>query len=206
MGSIIPAAAAAAAELSSRSAPSQFPVCLCVWSSRAERARLKGTQTPCRIGGAMGRDRRVNEISVIKEASGALGARGPGAARARRAAHGEAVTHAPHPLRDTPCASSKHFCASSWDSCQMPDRNQSARWPNAAPREAQVPCSNLSGAPELEVSAARSYSAGGNNRPQPWCQKVQLLGSLQHQRLILPPGRWSPGGAEVWIMGISAVF
>lgn len=43
----------------------------------------------------------------------------------------------------------------------MPDRNQSARWPTAAPREAQVPCSNLSGTPKLEVSAASSSSAGG---------------------------------------------
>lgn len=80
------AAAAAAAELSSSSAPSEFRVCLCVSSSRAERARLKGTHTPCRIRGAMGRDRRADEISATGTRAVLWGLGGRGAARARPAA------------------------------------------------------------------------------------------------------------------------
>lgn len=56
--------------------PEQIPCLPLCLELSAERARLKGTQTPLRIGGAMGGDGRVNEISVIKEAGGGLGAWG----------------------------------------------------------------------------------------------------------------------------------
>lgn len=199
---------AAAAELSSSSAPSKIPVCLCVWSCRAERARLKGTQSPCGIRGAMRRSRRVNEINVIKEGGDGLGARGsrrcPSAASsAWRGCDSTLRTHSG--TRPVHLGSSKHFCASSWDSCQLPDRNQSARWPNAAPREAQVPCSNLSGAPELEVSAARSNSAGGNNCPQPWCQEVQLMGVTSAPGADFSSGQVVARRDKVRMLGISCI-
>lgn len=81
--------------------------------------------------------------------------RSGGSVCAHPASHGDGVNHHSAPHTGTHLvhlASSKHFCMSSWDSCQLADRNQRARWPNAAPGAAQVCCSNLSGAPELKVA------------------------------------------------------
>lgn len=114
----------------------------------SNRRRLKGKQNLCQIWSRIGeRLERLTKRRKKKKQLVIGGRRGPslrssGCMCAHQASHGDAVNHcsAPHTLTGTHLvhlASSKHFCASSWDSCQLADCNQRARWPNAAPKVVQ---------------------------------------------------------------------
>lgn len=148
--SVIPSKPSAA-ELASASARSKFPVCLSVWSSQAPGQQPEKAERETKPVPNLEQDRRkTGEINKTKKKKKQLvigGRRGPslrssGCMCAHQASHGDAVNHcsAPHTLTGTHLvhlASSKHFCASSWDSCQLADCNQRARWPNAAPKVVQ---------------------------------------------------------------------
>lgn len=152
-----------AAELTSPSARSAFPVCLPVWSSQALRryGEAEKEQNLSRVWGATGRTRRaLNPDGGSRGAEGDAALRHGAALPARTPSSawrcGESPLRAPHAHRDTPLLI--------WPlqsifvrvpgipaSCLIAIKGLAG--PMLLPERCGAFCSNLSGAPELKVSA-----------------------------------------------------